>query len=195
MDHTLRILLRNASPLAAFAGNKMNAHLDIDGRSQLRPLKETLALMGMLLYWKDRRKDEYMNEYPFLFGQLLKASDGLHELYCQIERGGQIPPQLIGSTMYQSAMDSPKQTLAQLVKRLAPYLGWARSHQDASYLIHKDNGEGINSMSAGYYLYVLSNISERLSTVLTEQTRFDDTEKAQLFIGYLASFSEKKQGK
>ncbi len=192
IDRTLHILLRNVSPLGVFAGNRLNSHLVIDGKSQLRVLKETLALMGMLLYWKDCRKDEYMNEYPYLFGQLLKASDGLHELYCQIERGGQIPPQLIGSTMYQSAMDSPKQTLAQLVKRLAPYLGWARSHKDASYQIHKENGEDINSLSAGYYLYVLSNISERLSSVLTEQTRFDDTEKAQLFIGYLASFSKRE---
>ncbi len=191
LDHTLRMLLKNALPLAAFAGNRMNAHLAIDGKSQLRPLKETLALMGMLLFWKDRRKEEYMNEYPYLFGQLLKASDGLHELYCQIERGGQIPPQLIGSSMYQAAMDSPKQTLAQLGKRMAPYLGWARSHLDASYQIRKENGENVNSLNARYYLYILGNISEKLSAVLTEQTRFDDTEKAQLFIGYLASFPRK----
>ncbi len=194
LDHILRVLLINASPLAVFAGNTLNTHRAIDGRSQLRPLKETLVLMGMLLYWKDRRKDEYMNEYPYLFGQLLKASDGLHELYCRIERNGQIPPQLIGSSMYQAAMDSPKQTLAQLGKRLAPYLGWARSHMDASYQIRKENGENAGSLSARYYLYVMSNISERLSAALTEQTRFDDTEKAQLFIGYLASFP-KKEGK
>ena len=93
--------------------------------------------------------------------------------------------------MYQAAMESPKQTLAQLGKRLAPYLGWARSHLDASFHIHKENGENVSSLNARYYLYILSRISERLSAVLTEQTRFDDTEKAQLFIGYLASFPRK----
>ena len=192
LDHILRIMLINASPLAAFAGNSLNAHRVIDGRSQLQPLKETLVLLGMLLYWKDRRKDEYMNEYPYLFGQLLKASDGLHELYCQIERSGQIPSQLIGSSMYQAAMDSPKQTLAQLGKRLAPYLVWARSHQDASFQIHKGNGETMKSLTARSYLNILGSISERLYAVLTEQTRFDDMEKAQLFIGYLASFFQKR---
>ena len=94
--------------------------------------------------------------------------------------------------MYQAAMDSPKQTLAQLGKRLAPYLVWARSHQDASFQIHKGNGETMKSLTARSYLNILGSISERLYAVLTEQTRFDDMEKAQLFIGYLASFFQKR---
>ena len=192
IDNALRSLLRNALPLAAYAGSRLNAHLPIDSKKQLLPLKETLALLGMLLYWENIRKDEYMNEYPYLFGQLLKAADGLHELYCRIERGGQIPSQLAGSSMYQAAMEFPRQTLAQLAQRLAPYLSWARSHMDKSCSIPKENGESITSPTAGYYLYIFKEIAEQLSAVLTDQTRFDDTEKAQLFIGYLAAFPKKE---
>ena len=91
LDRTLRALIKNAASLIAFAGAKLNAHQSLDSKRQLLPLKETLALMGMLLYWKNIRKDEYMNEYPYLFGQLLKAADGLHELYCKIERKASCP--------------------------------------------------------------------------------------------------------
>lgn len=192
LNRALRALIRNAVPLGAFAGAKLNAHQSIDRKRQLPQLKETLALMGMLLYWKDIRKDEYMNEYPYLFGQLLKAADGLHELYCMTERKRELPTQLVGSSMYQAAMEFPSRTLAQLVQRLSPYLGWARTHQNKSYPISKENGETVNSPRAGYYLSVFNEIAGKLANVLTEQTRFNDTEKAQVFIGYLASFPKKE---
>lgn len=192
LNRALRALLRNATGLAAFAGAKLNAHQAIDSNRQLPQLKESLALMGMLLYWKDIRKDDYMNKYPYLFGQLLKVADGLHELYCKVERKTALPPQLIGSSMYQSAMEFPSRTLAQLAQRLSPYLGWARTHMDASFAIKRDSGESVNSPRAGYYLSIFNEIAGKLSDTLTEQTRFSDTEKAQLFIGYLASFPKKE---
>ncbi len=192
LDNTLRILLNNSTPLAAYAGKKLNSHQSLDKKKQLLPLKNTLALMGMLLYWKGIRKDEYMNDYPYLFGQLLKAADGLHELYCMTERNGQVPPQLIGSSMYQAAMDAPMQTLAQLAKRLSPYLGWAKTHPEKYFTIsEKENGDKNNSPKASYYLYILSELASKLSSVLTDQTRFNDSEKAALFIGFLASFPKK----
>jgi hypothetical protein len=190
LNRAIRSLIKNAVPLGAYAGAKLNSHQTI--KSQLPQLHLTLALMGMLLYWENIRKDVYMNEYPYLFGQLLKAADGLHELYCMTERNGQLPPQLVGSSMYQASMEFPSRTLAQLVQRLSPYLGWAKTHAEKSYLITKENGETVNSPRAAYYLSVFNEIASKLYVVLSDQTRFSDVEKAQLFIGYLASFPKRQ---
>ena len=190
LNRAIRSLMKNAVPLGAYAGTKLNSHQII--KNQLPQLKSTLALMGMLLFWKNIRKDVYMNEYPYLFGQLLKAADGLHELYCMTERKGQLPPQLVGSGMYQAAMEFPSRTLAQLVQRLSPYLGWARTHAEKSFPITRENGETVNSPRAAFYLSVFNEIAGKLSAVLSDQTRFSDVEKAQLFIGYLASFPKRQ---
>ena len=193
LNHTLRVLIKNAAPLTVFAGSRPNASQSSDRKGQFFFLKETLVLMGMLLYWKKIRKDAYMNEYPYLFGQLLKAADGLHELYCMTERKGQLPPQLVGSSMYLAAMEFPSRTLAQLAQRLLPYLGWAKTHKDKCFSIKTKNGELVNSPPAVYYLSVFHNIAGKLANALTNQTRFSDTEKAQLLIGYLASFPKKEK--
>ena len=135
-----------------------------------------------------------MNEYPYLLGQLLKASDSLHELYCVNERDGQIPPQLAGGSMYTSAAEFPRQCIGQLGQRMMPYLNWARTHKDAKLPPRKKDGEvieGSEGPGAGYYLSIFCQIANSLKDVLTEQTRFSDAEKAQLFIGYLASFPKK----
>ncbi len=134
-----------------------------------------------------------MNEYPYLLGQLLKAADGLHELYCKTERKGEIPSQLIGGSMYAIASEFPQQALSQISQRIMPYLNWANTHRSAKYLTTKENGEERSSPSAGYYLYVFRQIADKLAAVFSEKTRFNDAEKAMLFIGYLASFTKTEQ--
>jgi hypothetical protein len=94
--------------------------------------------------------------------------------------------------MYQSAMEFPSRTLAQLTQRLSPYLGWAKTHKETFYSVTKKNGETASSPRAGYYLGVFHEIAGKLAGVITDQTRFSDAEKAQLFIGYLASFPKKE---
>ena len=131
-----------------------------------------------------------MNEFPYWFGQLLKASDSLHELYCVNVRDGQIPPQLVGGSMYAAAAEFPLRTLAQLGQRMMPYLNWARTNRDTR---KKNDPEGKEGPGAGYYLYIYEQIANKLNLVLTEQTRFTDAEKAQLFIGYLASFPKSEK--
>ena len=132
-----------------------------------------------------------MNEYPYLLGQLLKVSDSLHELYCINVRDGQIPSQLVGGSMYSSAAEFPRQCIGQLGQRMMPYLNWARTHKDARFSPREKNGEIAEGPSAGYYLYLYNQIADRLKDALTAQIRFSDAEKAQLFIGYLASFPKK----
>lgn len=36
-----------------------------------------------------------MENLPYLYGQLLKAADELHELYCDVVRDGQKPQELV----------------------------------------------------------------------------------------------------
>ncbi len=189
----LRLLIKNSSPLAVFAGRYLNrsSYQELRG---IADLQAVLALLGMLLYWMNHRKDDYMNDYPFLLGQMLKASDYLHELYCIKVRGDKPEslPQLIGGSLYTSAADFPNQTLVQLLQRMKPYLNWARSNRGAFLEITKKSGENVEGPTAGYYLSVFTQIANRLSPVLKAETRFSDVEKAQLFLGYLASFPKKE---
>lgn len=188
----LRLLVKNASPLAVFAGQYLNRTEYRDMR--VSDLQAVLVLMGMLLYWTNHRKDDYMNDYPFLLGQMLKASDYLHELYCVKVRGDKTEslPQLIGGSLYTSAADFPNQTLVQLLQRMKPYLNWARSNRGAALEIKKKTGEIDKGPTAGYYLSVFTQIANQLLPVLKAETRFSDVEKAQLFLGYLASFPKKE---
>ena len=50
--------------------------------------------------------------------------------------------------------------------------------------------------TAGYLLSLYNRIANQLRDVLTAQNRFNDHEKALLFIGFLASYSktERKDG-
>ena len=199
----LRGLVENSLNLAVYAGLQLNSAM---GRSKNNPkdktiwqVREALVLIGMFLYWLQIRKGDYVNEYPYLLGQMLKVSDALHELYCHEVRG-EIPPQLIGSGLYVSATETPLQALAQLGNRMNPYITWAKTNKEKRITIKRKDKEGNETSyqgpAAGYLLSVYSRTADLLKTVLTGQSRFNDQEKALLFIGYLASFSraERKEG-
>lgn len=189
----LRILVRNASPLAPYAGRILIDESRQDDQA-IPALHAVLSLLGMLLYWMNHRKDDYMNEYPYLLGQMLKAADSLHELYCVNVRGDKPEklPQLIGGSLYVTAADFPNRTLVQLMTRMQPYLNWARSNRTMRLKTAKDNSEQADGPSAGYFLSVFSQLAVQLKPVLTTDVRFSDMEKAQLFLGYLASFPKKE---
>lgn len=190
----LRTLVKNTEALAVYAGPRLNS-----SREQiilpLRELQSALVLMGMLLFWTDHRKDDYMNKYPYLLGQMLKAADSLHELYCFKERKGEYPPQLVGGGMYLSVSEHPLQGFVQFTQRVLPYVTWARSprNRDTRIQITKDNVDVPVGPSAGYYVSIYEQLANLLSGAFTDQTRFTDAEKAQLFIGYLASFPQSKK--
>lgn len=193
----LRCMVENTTNLAVFAGVLLNTVQGIN-RGNLKDkviwkVRDTLVLMGMFLYWLKVRKGDYMNEYPYLLGQMLKVSDSLHELYCHEVRGGEIPPQLIGSGLYVAASETPIQALAQLGKRMSPYLSWARTNQDKRITVVQKNKEGKETTyqgpTAGYLRYLYEKTADSVKPVLSNQSnRFNDYEKALLFIGYLASF-------
>ena len=59
--------------------------------------RSILALLGLILYRNNIQKEDYMENMPYLYGQLLKAADELQVLYCKVVRDGEIPPQLVGA--------------------------------------------------------------------------------------------------
>lgn len=149
--------------------------------------KERLSLMGLFLYRNCIRKDRYMDNLPYLYGQLLKAADELHALYCRVVRGGDYPPQLVGSSLFQSAAEMPVRTMNIMSQRIMPYYSWAKSYRFKN--IQESQKE---SWRAGWLYSMCEKIMSKLQSSWTPQTRFNDEEKAQLFIGYLAKFPEKE---
>ena len=154
--------------------------------------KNMLALLGLFLYRNGIRKDDYMDNLPYLYGQLLKAADELHVLYCKVVRKGEIPPQLAGGGLFLAAVEAPVRTLNVLSQRIAPYYQWAKSYRLQGIQI-----EGKESWRAGWLYRLCEDITEKIKQNWTMQTRFNEEEKAQMFIGYLAVFpkSEKNETK
>lgn len=151
-------------------------------------VKDMLAMLGLFLYREHIRKDEYMENLPYIYGQLLKAADELHALYCNVVRNGDVPPQLAGSGLFQNAAEAPLRTMNLLSQRIMPYYSWAKSYRLKGIV-----EVGKESWRAGWLYRVCEETMDKLQSCWTAQTRFSDEEKAQLFIGYLAAFPKKEQ--
>lgn len=190
----LRILLANSSGLAIYLGNWIHSGSkckDKADEKNLEKLKQEAALLlsiiGLLLYKNDTRKEKYMENMAYLVGQVLKISDELHTLYCKVVRSGDVPPQLAGSALYVTAGETPNQALAQLSLRMNPYITWAKQYRFKN--IEKKDEE---SWKAAWYLNLYENTANKLKLVMADSTRFNDYDKAQLFIGYLSSFPRRE---
>lgn len=150
-----------------------------------------LKLTALMLYRKGIEKEVYMKNLPYLFGQMLRISDDLHLFYCETVRDGHTPPQLAGGAMVSAATEAPARTFAHLGKRMMPYYNWAKSYLNNSTLItegdNKNNEKVLgNKRKAGWIINTYGLLAKELSEVMSDTVRFNDEEKAQLFIGYFA---------
>lgn len=191
--NSLHILLTNSSGLVKYAGNWEHGGTDkpkrtSDVEKQKNEVVLLLSLIGLLLYKHGDRKEKYMENMAFLIGQLLKISDELHALYCQVVRSGNIPPQLVGSSLFVAASENPTQTLAQLSTRMNPYITWAKQYRTKNI-----TDMGKESWRAGWYLGLYEDVANKLYLALADSTRFDDLGKARFFLGYLSSFPKKEK--
>lgn len=182
----LHRMSENAMNMGPFLGN-LCAKKDFC-HSVWKNAKDMLALIGLLLYRENIRKDDYMDNLPYLYGQLLKATDELHSLYCNVVRGGDIPPRLAGSSLFRNAAEAPVRTLNLLSQRIMPYYSWAKS-----YRLKGKTENGKESWRAAWLYNICEKTMTKLHDSCTLQTRFSDEEKAQLFIGYLAELPKKEQ--
>ena len=185
------ILLPNVYGLVVYLGNLLNSGKGIQEKKiQSESYQFLPSLIGLLLYIQNRKKEEYMEDIPYLIGQMLKISDELHTFYCKIVRDGNVPPQLVGNSLMVSALETPDRTLAQLAQRISPYLAWAKQYRTKDI-----KEEGKQSWIAGRYL----RLYERNATIFSdklamlENIQFNDREKAELFIGYLADLPKKEE--
>ena len=131
-----------------------------------------------------------MTDTAFMIGRLLKLCDELHVLYCQIERKGEVPPQLAGASMFATASDSPDRAIALIQKRMIPYITWAKTYR---YKERLDEKSLLLQRTATRRMLMLEEMSEPLHNALSTHTRFTDLEKAQLFLGYLAALPKKEE--
>lgn len=189
----MSILTKKLVSLAPYLGR-----LQIADRGHVQQIwqrvKDMLALCGVLLDRLHIRKERYMEDFPYEYGQLLKVSDELHILYCQVVRKGDVPLQLAGSSMVQVATEFPVRTIGQLGQRMLPYVTWAKSYRYHKPIAQKAAGK-ISTMSrparAGWLLDLYEGIVEKLCSTWDPSVRFGDVQKAQLFLGYLAALPKK----
>ncbi len=140
------------------------------------------GILGLLLYKLAKSKEDFMKESAFLLGRCLRITDEIHRLYCEVVRKKDLPPELCGSSLLVSMMESPVTTLSQLAMRSAPYIKWARGGGD----------KGDKSGLVWYWLKQWEAIAYQLHTQ-TWPKRLIPEERAQMFLGYLASFPKSEK--
>ena len=140
------------------------------------------GILGLLLFKLDKDKEDYMKESAFLLGRCLRVTDEIHRLYCEVVRKKDLPPELCGSSFLIGMMESPSSTLSQLAMRSSPYIKWARGGSD------KGDKNGL----VWYWLKQWEPIADQLHT-LTWPKRLTPEERAQVFLGYLASFPKSEK--
>ena len=181
----LSILVSNAFGLIVFTGNNRFC-----STRHNTDISNTVAILGLLLYKNNFHKEFYMKDTAFLTGQLLKLSDELHTLYGRVVRND-VPTKLVGSSMLISASDMPNRALVQLMTRMIPYLAWAKSYRYK----HPDNNnieKEKHRRKVFWLVNLFESIASQLHEALTEDIRFTDFDKAQLFLGYLSALPQSR---
>lgn len=143
------------------------------------------GILGLLLRKLGKNKEDFMKESAFLLGRCLRITDEIHRLYCEVVRKKDLPPELCGSSLLVGMMESPATTMGQLAMRSVPYIKWARGGGE----------KGDKSGLVWYWLKQWEIIADQLHT-LDWPKRLLPEDRAQLFLGYLASFpkSQKPNG-
>ncbi|MBN2065741.1 MAG: hypothetical protein JW771_02915, partial [Candidatus Thermoplasmatota archaeon] len=172
------IIVRNGNGLFLSLGASINRNEIIVTKGYGNHKILMPSILGLLLYKLGIKKENYMETVPFLVGRMLKLADELHALYCKEVRN-ELPPQLVGNALMSAALDSPIQALSQLALRLKPYYGWAQTFRG------NESGK-----LAGYFIGQYGEVAAQLAEK-SLSNRFNDAERAQLLLGYLAS--NKKQ--
>jgi hypothetical protein len=189
----LHVLLDGWSNIFLYLANKLISQNSGKSSSIYKEsLNNGLSMIGLLLYKNGIVKEDYMENAPYLIGQLLKVSDELHTMYCKVVRKGEVPSQLVGNSVFSLASEVPMQALAQLAQRMSPYISWAKQYRTKGikYDPATNDNAGITSGRANNYLILYENIATKLAIKINKGQRFNEYEKAELFLGYLAVLPE-----
>lgn len=212
-----RLLQRHGSLLAGLTVARVKSldHLKaFDPKTDLRrDALRSLTWIGALLHMLDRQntRDAAMSEtacYPedlaFRLGQFLSAADYIHVGYCADLRRGDVPPTLIGNSVFAIAGSDPVRALGILQTRLKPYLAWSVRRDDIfkkAAALDKEGKDGIGraiAMRTG-----ISNarnaketaaaLEHALAPYRTKARATDDRFKAELLLGYMAGYPKRER--
>ncbi|MHB9012621.1 MAG: hypothetical protein ACYC49_10425 [Ignavibacteriaceae bacterium] len=133
----------------------------------------TISAFAIYLNKLGITKENYMKDTFFYVGRFLSLIDTLHFEYCKNVRGGSIPPQLLGNSHLQIALDNPVSAIDMLSRRISVYHAWAK----------KEQGENIRAAKwAVRELGKTSNLLAEKNLPLST----NDVERTQILLGYLS---------
>lgn len=181
----MELYVSRTEPLLLGLGESLHGSMfdrKVMSDSSRREAHTVVAVYGLLLYCQGRNLEVYMQGREYLLGQFLQFADRLHKFYCQFERKGQIPPQLIGNAAFTMTMQRPSRAFEMLGQRMMVYLAWANRYpndrQDAKLV--------------KWTLKELGSISRELKDMdLTSP--ISPNGKAELLLGYLATGSKENE--
>ena len=158
---------------------------------------KTLSLIGLLLKKinpTDNTRIKFMKEPLYQLGQMLALADSLHQQYCIHVRDNQMPSQLIGNALFNTALEQPVFALARLAERLVPYQAWARTFDPPKGYPKKYGWEKVilgkmRECTARFIEDVNGTFRIRTDEFPAHMT---DEDKAKLLLGYLADIYEPK---
>ena len=137
-------------------------------------LETALPLVGILLHKLNHTKETYMENAPYLIGRFLNLADGLHAVWCKNVRDNQVPPQLLGSSLFASFQMNPVQAFASASLRMKPYWDWAKTNKTKDVALSR------------WFVGEFGRISAAIEKAGIP-SRLSDTDKAEMLLGYLAS--------
>lgn len=139
------------------------------------------SLLGLLLFKKEIKKEDYMNEDMFYLGRYFAVIDDLYIQYHKDVRSGNVPMSLLGNDHMKLALQNPLEAFLTLSSRLAhPYLSWAKR-------VGTDEKTG----------QIAKNCIRRIAELTAELSKsqlpaeINDAGKAKVLLGYL-SYGTKK---
>jgi hypothetical protein len=195
----LRLLLdRHTGLLAGIAHASRRGQLknfDPKANARLDTLR-SISWLGALLFFLGRIREAYMDDVGFKLGQLLSAADAVHMGYCADVRGGDVPPTLVGNSVFTVAGRNPERALSVLQTRWKPYHAWAtRAGRARTATPDKGDTRGWAVLRAVSQARYAAGLCEELHPVLAqmkaEERTPDDAFRAELLLGYLAGLKPK----
>ena len=159
-------------------------------KQQREECLSALSVLGIVLFKLQRPKEIYMKDPAFLIGRFLSLSDVLHKNYCDVVRGGGIPPQLAGNSLIPVIDSNPQRAFAICKDRMRPYYAWAQTVDPTK--VKPENQK--SAWNAKWALREMKHVAAQLEGRLQNKP-LDDAQKAELFLGYLAWVEAESVGK
>ncbi|MCR9209223.1 MAG: hypothetical protein NXI28_13405 [bacterium] len=156
-----------------------------------KSIVDGLSAIHLLLHQLKRPGEVYMSQIAYQLGQFLSGCDELHLGYCLDQRGGQIPPKLLGNANVSRAGKNPLQALAVLERRLPVYYNWAKKLRNearanpASAKTESEKGRMFAIRNGFFAPFNLQSLAKSIHAQLPD-IQIDDRFRAELLLGYVA---------